>query len=138
MLHTLHPEQIAPTSLTMPSATLPNSAAAEKIGTLAAELTEAASNLRAGVDTSPQSHAKLVDTLRGTVEVVNRPSDDVNDMMMGFVQCTAIRLLFQWKVFANMPIEGTISYKELAAKVSGDENLISECAFRTLQIGHSG
>jgi hypothetical protein len=110
----------------MPAATLPNSEAAQKLEALAAALTDAASDLRTGADTSPLDHARLVDTLRSTVEAVNRPSDDLNDMMMSFVQCTAIRLLLKWKVLENIPAQGTISYKELAAKVGGDENLISE------------
>ncbi|KAF2832597.1 S-adenosyl-L-methionine-dependent methyltransferase [Ophiobolus disseminans] len=119
----------------MPAAILPNSAAAEKLEALAAKLTEAASDLRAGTNASPQSHAKLVDTLRSTVEVVNRPTDDLNDMMMGFVQCTAIRLLLKWNVFENLPTEGTISYKELAAKVGGDESLITRLCWFLVATG---
>ncbi|XP_014554677.1 hypothetical protein COCVIDRAFT_104258 [Bipolaris victoriae FI3] len=54
---------------------------------------------------------------------------------MAFVQCTAIRLLFKWKVLENMPAEGTISYKELAAKVGGDENLITRLCWFLVATG---
>ncbi|RYP62896.1 hypothetical protein DL770_009505 [Monosporascus sp. CRB-9-2] len=119
----------------MSSSTLPTPTVAEKLDSLAAMLSNAAKDVRDGVKTSPENHAKLVETLRSTVEVVNQPRDDLGDLMMGFVQCTAIRLLVKWKVLENMPTVGTISYKELAAKVGGDESFITRLCWVLIATG---
>lgn len=98
---------------------------ADQLDSLAASLTKAAKDLRADPKSSPGAHEELVELLRRTSGIVNQPRDDLADLMMGFVQCTAIRLLVKWKVFEHIPGEGTISYADLAAKAACDKNFIS-------------
>lgn len=98
----------------------------EQFESLAFMLIDTARSLREGNDASPADNAKLMESLTSTLEEMKQPHDDLSDMMMGFVKSAAIRLFISWKVFENVPIAETISYKELAGKVGSDESLISK------------
>jgi len=112
-----------------------NSNVADELKSLAATLNSIANGLQDGTKASPEQHAILVETLKSTIAVVNEPQDDIIDLMLGFVQCTAIRLLMKWKVFEHIPASGTISYKELAAKVGGDTSLITRLCWALVAAG---
>lgn len=114
------------TRKTMPSSAQPQNNVADQLDSLAASLTKAAKDLRADLNPSPGAHEELVELLRRTSGVVNQPRDDLADLMSGFVQCTAIRLLVKWEVFEHIPGEGTISYADLASKVACDQSFMSK------------
>ncbi len=55
--------------------------------------------------------------------------DPANAGMEGICQIsliTANRILWEWGVFDEIPLEGSISYSELATKVDADVSLLSE------------
>ncbi|RDL32697.1 S-adenosyl-L-methionine-dependent methyltransferase [Venustampulla echinocandica] len=106
---------------------------AEKLESVAAILNDAAKGLRAGAKATPEQHAVLIEALKSTVELVNEPRDDISDVMTAFAQGTIIRLFIKWQVFANIPLDGAIPYKDLAVKVAGDVALISENIPRSQQ-----
>jgi len=106
---------------------------AEKLESVAAILNDAAKGLRDGAKATPEQHAVLIEALKSTVELVNEPRDDISDVMTAFAQGTVIRLFIKWQVNANIPLDGTISYKDLAVKVAGNVALISENTPRSQQ-----
>lgn len=100
-------------------------AVADQLDSLAALLTSRAQAVRNGAAVPPQQHIQLVKGLKDAAGLVNEAREDLGDLMMSFVQVTALRLLIKWKVFEAIPLEGTISYADVAARVGIDVNLIS-------------
>ncbi|KAL0941938.1 o-methyltransferase [Colletotrichum truncatum] len=49
--------------------------------------------------------------------------------MYNYVEIVVLRLFIDWEVFENIPLEGTISYAQLAKKVDADESLLRRYAW---------
>ena len=66
-----------------------------------------------------------------TVVIANGQTNEKESMdkLMGYVHAlpalTATRLFIDWKVFENIPAQGSIAYTDLADKVGADVSLIS-------------
>lgn len=58
------------------------------------------------------------------------PAGQWRDAMVNITQTGAIRLFYQWKVFDKIPLQGTISYGDLAKGVEAEVSLISRCPFQ--------
>jgi hypothetical protein len=104
---------------------VPDPTLAERLESLSTTLSEAAKTLREGQNILPGDHTKLVESLKDTLEQARQPRDDLNDLLTSFVHIAAIRIFVDWNVFEKIPATGSISYKDLAASVGSDENLIS-------------
>lgn len=97
----------------------------DQLESLAALLTARAQEARNGTAASPQQHSELVQALRSASELVSEARNNLGDLMLSFVQCTALRLLLKWNVIEKIPLEGAISYAHLASRVGVDANLIT-------------
>lgn len=103
---------------------------ADSMETLAATLTDAAKDVRSGGTlASPEKRRRLVDTLKGVLGMVHSPQEDLMNILSGFCQIAVVRFFIKWKVFENIPSDGTIPYKELAVAVGADTSLIGEIPF---------
>ncbi|KAK8849070.1 Methyltransferase fsa4 [Apiospora arundinis] len=110
-------------------------AVADQLDSLAALLTSRAQAVRSGAAVPPQQHIQLVKGLKDAAGLVNEAREDLGDLMMSFVQVTALRLLIKWKVFEAIPLEGTISYADVAARVGIDVNLITRLSWVLVATG---
>lgn len=60
---------------------------------------------------------------------------DVFEVNMDIARIAASQLLYKWGAFEAIPVEGSISYQDLAAATKSEEALLSE--YRTMH-RHSG
>ncbi|KXJ87992.1 S-adenosyl-L-methionine-dependent methyltransferase [Microdochium bolleyi] len=97
---------------------------ADSLEALASQLAAQAKSIRDGTDLAPATHHQTLVLVKAASQIVSQPRDDLSDMMMGFVQSAAIRLFIEWDVFSNIPVEGAISYVDLARMVGADASII--------------
>ena len=83
--------------------------------------------------TAASGHNLNLGQRRRIIDAAKDPVDQWMDVTAQSALFTANRLLFQWGVFEAIPLEGSISYAELAAKVDADPVLISELPARAPQ-----
>ncbi|KAK3938737.1 O-methyltransferase-domain-containing protein [Diplogelasinospora grovesii] len=100
---------------------------ADKLESLAQQLTETGKCIREGritLESSLADRVKLLSAVKEVADSVKQPSDEIMEMLPMFANVVAIRLFIKWKAFENIPTNGAISYKDLAEKVGAEANLI--------------
>lgn len=55
------------------------------------------------------------------------PAGQWRDAIINVTQVGAIRLFYEWDVFDKIPLQGSISYGDLAKQVNAEVSLISRC-----------
>lgn len=104
--------------------------ASDKAKALAEQLSNVAKEIRndttLGFESDSEQRAKLIDAAKSIINAVNQPTDTFVDQSANICQLTASRLFIQWKAFEKIPQEGSISFKDLAAKLDADVSLISK------------
>lgn len=104
-----------------------NAPLADQLESLAKSLTETAQSVRDSPDgVSPSHRLQLSNASHSILRSVQQPGEQLMEAMVTVVQITVMRLFIKWKVFETIPLQGNISYVELAAKAGADTSLISE------------
>lgn len=99
---------------------------ANKLDGWAKKLTDAAQSIRKSDGASFDHKLTVTGTAQEILQTVQEPIEHFMGALVILVQFTATRLFVKWKVFEKIPMQGTISYKDLAEKVGADEALISK------------
>lgn len=100
---------------------------ADNLESWAKSLTETAQTIRNSQDhVSPEQRFQLSNTGHSILRATEEPGEQLMDSIVGTVQIAAMRLFVKWKVFENIPMQGDISYGDLAAKVGAETALISK------------
>lgn len=79
-----------------------------------------------GGDLDKAQRRRIIDAANKLITAVKDPADEWFDATAQVAQLGANRLFWEWKVYDQIPLEGSISYGELAGKVDAEESLISE------------
>ena len=66
-----------------------------------------------------------IDAAHTVLNAVETHHDMWRDMSMKMAQYSAAQLFYEWKAFDLIPLEGSISYPELAAATETEEALMS-------------
>jgi len=106
-----------------------DSALATQYDALAAKFTTAAANLRKGDlsdTTKSQQNADIAQLAKGVLESLEQPTDMITDWIVRISQLMAIRLFNEWGALAHIPVDGAISYAELAGKIGAEQALLSK------------
>lgn len=98
---------------------------ADKLDTLVKKLGDTAESIRKTGGASFDHKVTVTTAAQDILQTVQEPVEHLMGSMVMLVQFTATRLFVKWKVFETIPLQGLISYKELAEKVGADEALIS-------------
>ena len=69
---------------------------------------------------------KIVNAAQKILSIAKDPSDLGMEVFSQLTVMTANRIFWEWGVFDEIPREGSISYRELAAKVDAELSLLSE------------
>jgi len=110
-----------------PASNLDARVVADRLDALAAQLSDSAKRIRDGtisLDTNIAERTKIIKAAKEVVDVAKEQQEQFVDLYMVLVPLTVIRIFIKWKVFENIPVSGTISYSDLAAKVDADRSLI--------------
>jgi hypothetical protein len=102
---------------------------AQQLEDLAAKFTETAYRLRSGdthLENDARSRNELINAAKNLLDAVQRPADKLWGYVHILPALAASRLFVDWKVFENIPQQGSISYAALANKVGAEVSLISE------------
>ncbi|KAK7433353.1 hypothetical protein QQZ08_000293 [Neonectria magnoliae] len=109
-------------------ASLHNAQIADKLESWAQEFTEIAVGFRSkpeSITLSREEHGKLAATANDILKTVKQPQERLMESMIVMAQLAALRLFIKWKVFEIIPVDGSISYGDLAAKLNAEESLIT-------------
>lgn len=79
----------------------------------------------AGSDADKTQRRRIVDAAQKVMHAVRDPADEWVDMTGQIAAIAVNRLFWEWGVFAKIPLEGSISYSELAEAVGAELSLIS-------------
>jgi hypothetical protein len=77
-----------------------------------------------GTDVDKVQRRRIIEAAQKLIRSVKNPADEWMDTMAHTSHIVAQRLFTEWKVWDEIPVEGSISYADLAAKVNGEESLI--------------
>lgn len=91
-------------------------------------------NAAVGELTSPEGDSildkaecqKIVNAAQNILSVAKDPSGQGMEFLGQITVMTAIRIFCEWRVFDEIPLEGSISYRELTTKVDAELSLLSE------------
>jgi hypothetical protein len=102
---------------------------------LSAEIAEAGKALStAGEDQDWHIRYKAHRAAQLVIALTQKPEEVWFDQSVIMCEFPAIRLFMKWKVFENIPFEGSISYKELAEQCGVQESLLSKSMYPCLEI----
>lgn len=101
---------------------------ANKLDAWAKRLTDAAKSIRKADDASFDHRLTASATAQDILQTVQQPIEHLMSSLVLLVQFTATRLFVKWKAFEKIPLQGSISYKELSEKIQADEALVSRFA----------
>lgn len=73
---------------------------------------------------------KIIEAASKILAAAKDPSDQGMDAIGQLTLIAANRIFWEWGVFDEIPLEGSISYSELAEKVNSDVSLLSEQVFK--------
>jgi hypothetical protein len=105
-------------------------ALADKLDALVERLGKVAQDVRAGTVSLETDTARRMGVAQVGTELINTvtlPEDQIHLFLPQLVHLTAVRVFIEWNGFDAIP-QGdgaTISYADLAAKIGGDQSLIS-------------
>ena len=105
---------------------------AAQLETLAAQLNAVAQNLRSSsisLTSNPAERMKLLKLVNTFAGTIKEPQDDIMESMISSAKLAATNLFLKWNVFEMIPVDGGISYNELATNTGADVNLISRLFF---------
>ncbi|KAK2033213.1 O-methyltransferase [Colletotrichum zoysiae] len=77
-----------------------------------------------GGDLDKAQRRRIIEAATKLITAVKDPADEWFDTTAQIAELGAKRLFAEWKVYDSIPLEGSISYGELAAKVNAEEALI--------------
>jgi len=104
-------------------------ASEEQLDNLLAQLTQSVTELKShGIAPGrdfPQ-RMKAIQAAQDLITSLKNPADYWVDLCISWGVTAAIKLFRDWKVFDEIPDEGSISYAELAKKANAEESLLSE------------
>ena len=110
---------------------------AAQLETLAAQLNAVAQNLRSSntsLTSNPAERMKLLKLINNFASTIKEPQDDIMETMISSAKLAATNLFLKWDVFEMIPVDGTISYSELAKNTGADVNLISRLLFASRRV----
>ncbi|KAK7414433.1 hypothetical protein QQX98_006711 [Neonectria punicea] len=120
------------------NASLHKAQIADKLESWAQQLTEIAVGFRNKPESpnlSREEHGKLATTANDILKTVRKPQERLMESMIVMAELAALRLFIKWKVFEIIPVEGSISYGELAAKLDAEEPLITRLSWMLVSTG---
>lgn len=79
-----------------------------------------------GTDTDKTQRRRIADAAQKVLHAVRDPADEWVDMTGQIAVIAVNRLFWEWGVYDKMPLEGSISYSELAEAVGAELPLLSE------------
>jgi hypothetical protein len=98
---------------------------------LGAEIADVGKSMAtAGADSDWELRYKAHYAAQQIVALTQKPDEVWFDQSVTMTEYPAIRLFMKWKAFENIPLEGSISYKELAKKCDVTEPLLSKMTDR--------
>lgn len=104
-------------------------ASSDKVNALVEQLNNVAKEINNDTDFSASLNAEqrtlLVEASREVTNSVKGQLDAFTDQWSSMCEATATRLFMKWKAFEAIPLEGSITFKELADKLNADVSLIS-------------
>ncbi|GKT51203.1 methyltransferase fsa4 [Colletotrichum spaethianum] len=77
-----------------------------------------------GGDFDKAQRRRIIEAATKLINAVKEPADEWFDTTLQVAQLGAKRLFAEWKVYDHIPLEGSISYGELAGRVDAEESLI--------------
>lgn len=69
---------------------------------------------------------RIVEAAQAIVDAARPPQPEWMNKSTAGAEFVALRLFIEWGAFEIIPVEGSISYRELAQKTGADEQLVSE------------
>ncbi|KAK1525701.1 O-methyltransferase [Colletotrichum costaricense] len=99
--------------------------------TLATQLSQLASSISSDVE----KNSAAVDIARRILAAARGPTPDWMDRMINVMELTGLKLLLDWNALAMIPSEGSITYAELAKKLSAEEPLLRRLAWVLVSSG---
>lgn len=96
----------------------------DQLDAWAKKLSDTAQSIRRAGNVSMDHRVTASAAAQDILKTVQSPIEHLMGSMILMVQFAAMRLFVKWKVFETIPIQGSISYKDLASKVGADEALI--------------
>ncbi|KAK1478877.1 O-methyltransferase [Colletotrichum tamarilloi] len=99
--------------------------------TLETQLSQLASSASSDVE----KNSAAVDIAQRILAAARGPTPDWMDRMISVMELTGLKLLLDWNALAMIPLEGAITYAELAKKLSADEPLLRRLAWVLVSSG---
>jgi hypothetical protein len=120
-----------------------NNTIADKLDMLAGQLSSAAQRLRSGalsLEADTRERLGLITAASDLVNIIGQPKDKLMMFLPMSTHWTSVRLFIKWKAFEKIPTDdgADISYAELAAKVGGDQSLISKISLGAAPLSWDG
>jgi hypothetical protein len=85
-----------------------------------------------GNDADKAQRRRIIDAAQKLITAVKDPADEWLDVAGQMALMGANRLFTVWKVWDEIPLEGSISYADLAAKVDAEVSLLCKlCGLRS-------
>lgn len=97
-----------------------------RLNALAVQLSHSVHELQHPESDQRVHRTKLLGLTKQIADIVRDPAEDWVEWVSWWNMTGVVKLLREWDVFRHIPSEGSISYKDLAAKVQAEESLISE------------
>lgn len=98
--------------------------AQEELNTAVAEFT--ANPTASGTDVDKTQRRRIADAAQKVLQAVRDPADEWVDMSGQIAVVAVNRLFWEWGVYDKMPLEGSISYSELAEAVGAEPSLLGK------------
>ena len=83
-----------------------------------------------GNDVDTAQRRRIIDAAQKLITAVKDPADEWVDVSAQMALMAANRLFTVWKVWDEIPLEGSISYTDLAAKVDAEVSLLCRLCSR--------
>jgi hypothetical protein len=99
-------------------------AATQELNTAVGELTGQTGANNDGGNIEMGQRRKIIDAATRILDAAKDPTDQWMDLTAQIALVAANRLFWLWKVFDNIPAQGSISYVDLAAKVDVETGLL--------------
>lgn len=111
-----------------------NDQLATQMENLAQQLTTMAQSLRADPHSrlSPRDSGRLIESAEQLLMKIKPAIAHVIELMVVMAKFTALRLFIKWNLFEKIPVDGAISYSELAESIGAETPLI--CKFLGMTI----
>jgi hypothetical protein len=95
--------------------------AIEQLNNTAAQLTDSPHD---GGDLDDGQRQAIINAAERVLAAAKTPTEHWVDPSVQTTLLAAVRLFYEWKVWDEIPLEGSISYAELASKVDTNPSLL--------------